>query len=372
MNRPEDISKVVSPESSGETDGKPTDWQIQSRKRRISRRRVILALSLSLLGGVVLIWLMQKPPEDAVESHTVHIQPAEVEPEREVESTAAGEPVVPSVDPINGSSTTDPKEPAADRPVSIEDLISTSLIEAAEHPLDPVLAVAQLSMDEIDQQIDDYSCVITSQVFIDGRLDKERRMRAKIRHAHEKDGQANPFSVYLDFLSPRSVVGQEVIWVDGQNDGKLVAHAASGFIRLKRMHLTPDGPMAMRGSKYPIWDIGFRNLIAKMYEIGCCDRNDDDCQVSVTPGVKVEGRPCTLIEIKHEQEKESFQFHLAKIYVDNERKIPIGYEGYAWPPATGGEPVLMEKFYYTDMNLNVGLKDLDFDPDNPAYRYPSW
>ena len=197
-------------------------------------------------------------------------------------------------------------------------------------------------------------------------------MRAKIRHAREQDGESKPFSVYLDFLSPRSLVGQEVIWVDGQNDGKLVAHAASGFLRLKRMHLTPDGPIAMRGSKYPIWDIGFRNLIAKMYEIGCCDRDDDDCQVNVTAGVKVEGRPCTLIEIKHEEEKESFQFHHAKIYVDNEWKIPIGYEGYSWPEVPGGEPLLMEKFYYTDMNLNVGFSDADFDPDNPDYRYPSW
>jgi hypothetical protein len=92
----------------------------------------------------------------------------------------------------------------------------------------------------------------------------------------------------------------------------------------------------------------------------------------VTQGVKVEGRPCTLIEIKHEQEKEIFQFHLAKIYVDNEWKIPTGYEGYSWPIEPGGEPMLMEKFYYTDMNLNVGHKDAEFDPDNPAYRYPSW
>ena len=372
MNRPEDISKVVSTKRSGEADERPVDWQAQLRKRRISRRRVILALTLSLLGGILLIWLMQNPPEDAVESHTVHIQPAEVEPEKDDDVAVSAEPVVPAVEPIVASSTTPPEEPAPDQPVEIEDLISQPLVEAAEHPLDPVLAVATLSMDEIDQRIDDYACVITSQVFTDGRLDKERRMRAKIRHAREQDGESKPFSVYLDFLSPRSLVGQEVIWVDGQNDGKLVAHAASGFLRLKRMHLTPDGPIAMRGSKYPIWDIGFRNLIAKMYEIGCCDRDDDDCQVNVTAGVKVEGRPCTLIEIKHEEEKESFQFHHAKIYVDNEWKIPIGYEGYSWPEVPGGEPLLMEKFYYTDMNLNVGFSDADFDPDNPDYRYPSW
>lgn len=371
MNRPEDRSKLGKPDDAAEAGGKPVDLVALAKKRRISRRRVILALSLSLLGGVLLIWFMQDPPEDAVESHTVHIEEAVAEPNAITESSLETEAVEP-VENLGQSPETDQEEESPDRPVEIADLISQPLVDSAEHPLDPVLAVAKLSMEEIDERIDDYSCVITSQVFIDERLDKERRMRAKIRHGVKKDGEQQPFSVYLDFLSPRSLAGQEVIWVDGANDGKLVAHAASGFLRLKRMHIAPDGPIAMRGSRYPIWDIGFRNLIGKMYEIGCCDRDDDDCQVIVTPGVKVEGRVCTLIEIKHEQEKENFQFHHAKIYVDNERKIPIGYEGYSWPANPEDPPPLMEKFFYTDMNLNVGLKDSDFNPDNPAYRYPSW
>ena len=106
MNRPEDISKVVSTKRSGEADERPVDWQAQLRKRRISRRRVILALTLSLLGGILLIWLMQNPPEDAVESHTVHIQPAEVEPEKDDDVAVSAEPVVPAVEPIVASSTT--------------------------------------------------------------------------------------------------------------------------------------------------------------------------------------------------------------------------------------------------------------------------
>ena len=378
MNRPDDISKASPPENATDNVSvggeKPIDLRAQARKRRISRRRVILALSLSLMGGILLIWFMQQPAEDASESHTVHIEPTVIKggTEKNVNSTAVIETLEPTEVALEQPSAGVKKTTDSGQTVSIGDLINQSLVDASEHPLDPVLAVAQLSMEEIDNQIADYTCVITSQVFIHGRLDKERRMRAKIRHTHEKEGQEKPFGVYLEFLSPRSLVGQEVIWVEGQNEGKLIAHAGSGFMRLKRMHISPDGPIAMRGSRYPIWDIGFRNLIQKMYEIGCCDRDDEDCQVIVTPGVKVEGRVCTLIEIKHEQEKEVFQFHHAKIYVDNERKIPIGYEGYAWPPTPEDSPPLMEKFYYTDMNLNVGLKDSDFDPENPKYRYPGW
>ena len=366
MDRPDEMSNLEPSEPDDSV--KPIDSIARLKQRRLSRRRVVAALTLSLLGGMILIWFMQQPAEDATESHTVHIQSDVSDLETKVDPVLSVDPPEVSV----GLAESDDPEVQPGGPVLLGDLISQSLVDKAEHPLDPVLAVAQLSMEEIDTTIRDYTCVITSQIFIHGRLDKERRMRAKLRHAGEIDGKRKPFGVYLDFLSPRSLKGQEVIWVEGMNDGKLVAHSGSGFLRLKRMHLEPDGPIAMRDSKYPIWDIGIRNLIEKMYEIGCCDRDDDDCQVIVTPGVKVEGRVSTLIEIKHDEQKEIFQFHHAKIYVDNERKIPIGYEGYSWPSGPDEPPPLMEKFYYTDMNLNVGLKDIDFDPENPDYRYPSW
>jgi hypothetical protein len=267
--------------------------------------------------------------------------------------------------------------------VKLNELISQSVVDAAEHPLDPVLMVAQWSMDAIDRNIQDYTCRITSQVFIHGRLDKERQMDAKIRH-EQKANETNelseplpatdsvPFSVYLNFVAPRHIKGQEVIWVEGRNDGKMIAHAGSGLLRVKRMHLSPDGPIAMRGSRYPIWQVGFRNLIGKMHEIGCCDRDHEDCRVVVTPGIEVQSRRCTLIEIFHDEPKECFQFHHAKIYVDQERQIPIGYEGYGWPENPEDPPPLFEKFYYTDVQLNPGLSDIDFSPDNPAYNYPRW
>ena len=44
------------------------------------------------------------------------------------------------------------------------------------------------------------------------------------------------------------------------------------------------------------------------------------------------------------------------------------------PPGRGrpnldGEPVLEEEYTYTDVRVNVGLTDLEFDPDNPEYDF---
>jgi hypothetical protein len=41
-----------------------------------------------------------------------------------------------------------------------------------------------------------------------------------------------------------------------------------------------------------------------------------------------------------------------------------------WPETPEGEPILDEEFVYEQLQMNVQLEDQDFDPDNPAYKYP--
>ena len=50
--------------------------------------------------------------------------------------------------------------------------------------------------------------------------------------------------------------------------------------------------------------------------------------------------------------------------------MPIHYEAYDWPAQTGGEPVLLESYTYSDLKFNVDLKDEDFHYDNSAYSFP--
>ena len=50
--------------------------------------------------------------------------------------------------------------------------------------------------------------------------------------------------------------------------------------------------------------------------------------------------------------------------------VPIRYAAYSWPKDPGGKPVLEEEYTYLDVKLNVGLGEIDFDPDNPGYDFP--
>ena len=247
--------------------------------------------------------------------------------------------------------------------------IDNAAIEAAEHPLDPLLKVAEKGLEHTDDLVTDYTARIVSQVRIKGKLQPEQQINCKIRHARTTGDDQCTFSVYLKFVAPDSSAGQEVIWVDGWNDGNLVAHL-TGWQNVMRIYLEPESTIAMRNSLHPIMDIGFRNLLAKVLEKGKQSRERSKCEVKVKRNIQIEGRKCVMLEVKHPVKQDDLEFHIARIYLDQELEIPTAYEGFTWPEEQGGEPVLQEKYFYTNLKLNVGLQDIDFDPSNADYSFP--
>ena len=248
--------------------------------------------------------------------------------------------------------------------------IDNTVIDAAEHPLDPLLEVAGKGLEHTDEVVVDYTARIVSQVRIKGKLQPEQQIDCKIRHARATGEDQCGFSVYLKFVAPDSSAGQEVIWVDGWHEGNLVAHL-TGWQNVMRIYLEPESTIAMRNSLHPIMDIGFRNLLAKVLEKGKQARKRGECEVNVKRNIRIEGRKCVRLEVKHPVKRDDVEFHIARIYLDQELEIPIAYEGFTWPEEQGGEPLLQEKYFYTNLKLNVGLQDIDFGPSNPDYGYPA-
>ena len=84
-------------------------------------------------------------------------------------------------------------------------------------------------------------------------------------------------------------------------------------------------------------------------------------------GSKVNDRPCTSIEVVHPVPRNNFRFHLLRVFIDEELKVPIRYELYGWPRQPGGPAELVEEYTYVNLKLNNGYGDADFDPRNPRY-----
>jgi hypothetical protein len=223
-----------------------------------------------------------------------------------------------------------------------------------EHPLAPVLRTVKASQDEIDAKIRDYSCLFTKQENVDGELGEKQQIMLKVMH--------DPFSVYMSFLQP--FAGREVVYVAGQNSGNLVVLDA-GFKRmLGKMNLDPQGNLAMKGQKHPITSVGIRNLTAKLMKMWEAESKFAECEVTTNADQKIGGRPCTLLQVVHPNPRQEFRFHAARLFVDNELKIPVHFDAYGWPQGQNADPPLDESYTYSNVKINNGFTAREFDSKN--------
>ena len=245
-------------------------------------------------------------------------------------------------------------KPAATRPI-------LGPAQPGEHPLTPALKWAKSGLKDIEK-ISDYSATMVKRERIDGELGELQHMFVKVRH--------NPFSVYMCFLKPKEFNGQEVIYVDGQNDGNMFAHALGLKAMFGTVSLSPTGAMAMKGQRYPLTELGLKNMTRRLVNVASEDMKYGECEVKYYKGAKINGRVCTCVEVVHSVPRRNFLFYKARIFVDNEMNVPIRFESYGWPKEPGDRAPLQEEYTYVNIKLNQGFSDIDFDVKNPKYAFP--
>jgi outer membrane lipoprotein-sorting protein len=234
---------------------------------------------------------------------------------------------------------------------------STGRVEA-----DPIARARQVVADckARYETVEDYTCTFFKRERIDGSLYTPHVMTVKAR--------TKPTSLYFKFLQPYA--GREAIYVQGQNHGKIVAHDV-GLARVVAgtMHLDPKGDMAMEENRHPVTEAGLGAMIDTVKARWDSELHPGESIVLFHPNARVSERPCLMVETIHPKPGPGFLFHKVKFYVDKELGLPVRFEAYDWPKSTGVEPELMEEYTYTNLRLNVGLKDRDFDPANKQYSY---
>jgi hypothetical protein len=248
---------------------------------------------------------------------------------------------------------------------SRDDADGTRLADNEIFTLASVLDFARELKEKMKTEVADYTATVVKRERIKGKLGNEDYMRVKIRHAKPSAAPPVPFSVFLNYVAPSSNEGREVIWIEGSNSDKLLTHQFG-----IQFSLPTNGLLAMMGNKYPVTDIGILNLAEKLIEKGMRDINQPNCVVEIRKDQNVQGRLCQLIQVMHPEPLDGLDFHVAQIFIDNELKLPIRYAAYLWPPKPGEPAPLEEEYTYLDLQINVGLTDIDFDPSNPGYGFP--
>jgi hypothetical protein len=212
--------------------------------------------------------------------------------------------------------------------------------------------------------------VLTKREQIDGRLQGPESIYLKVRHRQLRDEQIEqPFSVYLRFLRPATVREREVIYVEGRHHDKMIVR--NGGLRLAYIttSIPPESAAAMQESRYPITEIGVQNLTRRLIEVGKQKLQDENCETKVVPGARINGSICTMIQVEHRQQLDDHRFQFVRVFIDDALELPVYYVAYDWPAKSGDPPVILEEYTYTDIKLNVGLSDWDFDHRNEHYLF---
>jgi hypothetical protein len=228
-----------------------------------------------------------------------------------------------------------------------------------EHPLAPALDQAYKAREALDE-IDDYEAHFEKKELL-GRQLVHTKMTIKLRE--------DPLSVYLLFHEPNQ--GREVIYVEGKNNGMLLAHEAGIKSLAGTLPLPINSERAMDGNKYPITKIGIRTLLDQVIAQWEEEGKYGETEVKYYPNnPKFGDIDFKAIESKHPQPRKQFRFHITRLYIEKETNIPFRVEQFGFPQKNDKSPPLVEEYTYTKLKTNAGLQDLDFDVKNPKYAFP--
>jgi hypothetical protein len=238
--------------------------------------------------------------------------------------------------------------------------VGISLAEKAnaENPLAPYIKLAGASRDAI-AAVKDYEATFTKQELV-GRVMFASKMIIKLRK--------NPFSVYLRFIDKNA--GREVIYVEGRNNGKLLAHETGIKALVGTVALNPTDPQAMAEGRHPITEIGMQKMVEGVIRQWEAEAKlgPEETKPLFYGNAKLAEIDCKVLETTHPHQLPQFRFYRTRLFIDKKTNFPIRLQQWAFA-MNGGEPILVEDYMYTNIRTNVGLTDMDFDTRNRKYRF---
>jgi hypothetical protein len=217
------------------------------------------------------------------------------------------------------------------------------------------------------QAIPSYTAQFRKQEVVGRSLLDEQVMFMKYRQ--------QPFSIYL--LWSAGDPGREVLYVEGSNNGKLLAHDGGWRARLPAFSLSPDSSLALRDSRYPITCAGFQGLMEMMLNVHREDLDRDrlaSCEIE--SDVDCEGRPCEAFTTLHRNPEMSPVYRKSITLIDSEWHLPLQTTHFEWPQqgVAADSPeldqtTLIEFYQFSEVDFYPSLDDSDFSRSHPDYHF---
>lgn len=209
-----------------------------------------------------------------------------------------------------------------------------------------------------------YTATFRKQERIRGTLRDEETLAIKVRH--------RPFAFYGKFIAPRP--GKEVVYAEGHHGGKVIA-TGGGVSRLiiPRLALEPNSPLALADSRHPVTDAGLANLIHRLAKFRKLDLEDPDASTTLDRWTDSQGKLWFRSVHTHPQQNPERPFARVEVLYDCCSLFPMQITNFDWNVAKAGDTgvvgALAERYRYDDLEVDVPLTALDFDPANPNYAF---
>ena len=236
-----------------------------------------------------------------------------------------------------------------------------------DHPLLPALKDARQWLSQARQKVRDFHCRVTKRERIDGVLQEFYYIEMWVREEVRVGEQVrSPFSVYMEFLGPKSVYDRRLLFVDGRNEGKIVVRKGGPRFEYVVTEVDADAESTKSESLCPITQSGFipllAEIVATMERHMSADPTGENTLVTHPQGARVDGRPCQVVRITHPEKQDGLDFHAATYFIDAELGVPARIEKLDWPKRPDAAPGLIAEYNYTKVQINLGLTDSTFDP----------
>ena len=263
-----------------------------------------------------------------------------------------------------------PQARTADRPLApAGERLSPppSAAVSADHPLTPILAFARQEQKFLRETLRDFSCRLVKRERIDGFLQDFQYIDMWVREEVRQDNRvAQPMSIYLQFLAPAKVSGRQVLFIEGENDGKMLVRNGGKHFDYVVVNIDPDGDSARDESLVPITQSGFNRVLGQMIAVlekhVRADPSGANTRVERIAGARLNKRPSSVIRVTHPQKQRGLEFHVANVFVDDELRVPVRVDFSLWPSRPGQTPPLLAEYTYTQLKLNPNLPDNTFSP----------
>ena len=237
---------------------------------------------------------------------------------------------------------------SAPTPVARVEVAARPAVNAAE-ALPKALAEARAALG----QARDYSGHLVRQERVRGKLELETLAELRVR--------SEPFAIDILTTKPLALAGEETSYAPGKS--RLNArYRAPGLEGVKGFTtVEAGGAKALAHCRHPAAGYGLVAMADRVEKVLAVEKHLQNPVAVYAAEYAIAGKPVTRFEVVAERPHPARYAHRVVLYVEVGSKLPVRFEAYDAPKASGGEGELIEMQGVVGLKLNVGLGERDFD-----------